>query len=139
MRVVDHAAIYLLIAGTYTPFALISLAGPWGWSVIGVVWGLALAGMVFEAVFIERFRAASVAIYLGLGWFSLLIIKPLLVCLPIGGLAWLLAGGLAYSVGVIFYLWKRLPQHHAIWHLFVMAGSTCHFFAIMLFVLPPAA
>lgn len=138
MRVVDHAAIYLLIAGTYTPFALITLQGPWGWSVFGVIWGLALLGVGYKIFFCGRHPSFSLALYLLMGWLVLVIIKPLLAHLPLGGFAWLLAGGLAYTVGAGFYLWKSLRHHHAIWHLFVMAGSTCHFFAVMLYVLPPA-
>jgi len=135
-KTIDHMAIYLLIAGTYTPFTLISLRGGWGWSVFGVIWGLALLGIVYKIFFIGRWRGASVAIYLAMGWFCVIAFKPLIASLSAGGVSWLVAGGLAYSVGVIFYVWKTLPYHHAIWHLFVMAGSLCHFFSIMLYVLP---
>jgi len=139
LRVIDHSAIYLLIAGTYTPFTLISLRGAWGWSIFGVVWGLAVAGIFFTIFFIGRWRGVSVAIYLAMGWISIIAVKPLLANLSIGGFRWLLAGGLAYTVGVIFYAWKTLPFHHAIWHLFVMLGSACHFFAVMFhIVLRPA-
>jgi hemolysin III len=138
MQVVDHAAIYLLIAGTYTPFALISLQGAWGWSVFGVVWGLATVGVVYKIFFCGRHPVFSLSLYLAMGWLALAVIKPLLDHLPFGAVAWLLAGGLAYTVGAGFYIWQRLPHHHAIWHLFVMAGSTCHFFAVMFYVLPPA-
>ena len=106
LRVLDHAAIFLLIAGSYTPFTLASMRGPWGWSVFGVVWGLAVTGIV------------------------LIAIRPLVAALPRSSLALLFAGGAAYSAGTVFYLWKRLPYHHAVWHLFVLAGSVCHFFAV---------
>lgn len=136
LQVIDHAAIYLLIAGTYTPFALITLAGGWGWVVFGVIWGLAIIGIVQESIFIGRHHVLSLILYLAMGWMSLFLIKPLLANLPPLGLFWLVAGGVAYTTGVIFYVWTRFPNHHAIWHLFVMAGSTCHFFAIMFYVLP---
>lgn len=139
MQIVDHAAIYLLIAGTYTPFALVSLGGGWGWSLFGVTWGLAALGVVYEIFFCGRFKAMSIALYLGMGWISLVVVKPLMTHLPAAALAWLVAGGLAYTLGVVFYVWKSLPHHHAIWHLFVMAGSACHFFAVMFHVLAPTA
>ncbi len=136
-RIFDHAAIHLLIAGTYTPFLLVSLRGPWGWSMLGVVWGLAAAGVVFKAFSAGRFRLVSTLIYLGSGWLCVIAIKPLLHSVPAAGLLWLLAGGLAYSVGTTFYLWRRLRYHHAIWHLFVLAGSGCHFWAIYRYVVAP--
>lgn len=136
MQIVDHAAIYLLIAGTYTPFAMISFGGTFGWWIFGVVWGLALLGVVYEIFFCGRFRFLSTVVYLAMGWLVVVIFKPLVHHIPTGGLTWLMAGGLAYSVGAVFYLWKSVPHHHAIWHLFVMGGSTCHFFAVMFYVLP---
>lgn len=136
MRILDHSGIYLLIAGTYTPFTLISLNGAWGWSLFGVVWGLALAGVIFKIFFTGRFNAVSTVIYLGMGWIAVVAIKPMLELIPAGGLWWLLAGGLAYSFGVIFYAWKKLPYAHAVWHLFVLGGSICHFFAVLLYVIP---
>ena len=135
-KMIDHMAIYLLIAGTYTPFTLLSLRGGWGWSVFGVIWGLALLGIIYKIFFIGRWRGVSVAIYLAMGWMCVIAFKPLIASLSAGGVLWLAAGGLAYTVGVIFYGWKTLPYHHAIWHLFVMAGSTCHFFSVMFYVLP---
>jgi hemolysin III len=135
-RIVDHASIYLLIAGTYTPFLLVNLRGGWGWSLFGVVWGLALAGIVFQIFFVDRFRLAQTLIYLGMGWLVVIAVKPLLANVPRPGLLWLLAGGLSYSVGAVFYLWKKLPYHHAVWHLFVLGGSVCHYFAILFYVLP---
>jgi hemolysin III len=136
LRLVDHIAIYLLIAGTYTPFTLLTLRGGWGWSLFGVIWGLALVGSVFKILFIGRFPKSSVVVYLLMGWLAVVGLKPLLAALPLGGLAWLLAGGMAYTVGVVFYAWESMPHNHAVWHVFVMLGSACHFFAVMLYALP---
>ena len=135
-RVIDHSSIYLLIAGTYTPFLLISLRGSWGWSLFAVIWGLALAGIVFQIFFVSRFRLAQTLIYLAMGWLAVVAVKPLFAHVPRPGLLWLLAGGLFYSLGAVFYLRKTLPYHHAIWHLFVLSGSICHYFAILFYVLP---
>mgnify|MGYP000176857326 FL=1 len=136
MRVVDHASIYLLIAGTYTPFSLVTLEGAWGWSLFGVVWGLAIVGIIFKLFFTGRFDRLSVAIYVAMGWCGLVAIKPMMAALPPLGLWLLVAGGLAYTGGVIFYLLERMRYHHAIWHLFVMAGTTLHYFVILFFVIP---
>jgi hemolysin III len=136
LRIVDHSLIYFLIAGTYTPFTLVTLHGPWGWSLFGVTWGLALFGVVFKIFATGRFEKLSLAIYLGMGWCAIAAIKPILNTLPFPGLMLVLAGGLAYSGGVVFYVWERLRYHHAIWHLFVLAGSVLHFFAILLYVVP---
>ena len=135
-QVLDHAAIYLLIAGTYTPFTLVNLRGPWGWTLFGMVWGLAALGIVLEAVAQQRVRALSVVLYLGLGWLVAIAVKPLLAAVAPGGLILLLLGGLAYSGGVGFYGWRRLPYHHAVWHVFVLAGSVCHYFAVLFYVIP---
>ncbi len=137
-RILDHIAIYLLIAGTYTPFTLIALRGPWGWTLFGVVWGLALVGVVYEIFFCGRFKLISILVYLAMGWLVIVAIKPLVSHLPAAGVVWLAAGGVAYSLGTIFYAWKTLPHHHAIWHLFVLGGSICHFVAVMRYVLPYA-
>ena len=102
----------------------------------GVIWGLAALGILYKLLFLGRFKALSAAVYLGMGWLCVIAVKPMLAALPAAGVAWLLAGGLAYTAGVVFYLWKSLPHHHAIWHLFVMVGSLCHFFSVMFFVLP---
>ncbi len=134
----DHAAIFLLIAGTYTPFVLVPLRGPWGWSLFGIVWGLALAGVVLKFWFAGRFRVVSTIIYLAMGWLVMVAIKPLLAALPAGGVKLLVAGGLCYTGGAAFYLWKRLPYHHAIWHLFVLGGSACHWVAVFCYVVPDA-
>ncbi|RUO48402.1 PAQR family membrane homeostasis protein TrhA [Pseudidiomarina donghaiensis] len=132
----DHAAIYVLIAGTYTPFALVNLRGPWGWSLLGVVWGIAVVGVIMEVAMQERKKWLSLSLYLGMGWMALIMIKPMIDSVEPGGLWLLLAGGLAYTFGVIFYVWKSLRFHHAIWHLFVLAGSVLHFFSVFYFVLP---
>jgi hemolysin III len=133
-RIVDHASIYLLIAGTYTPFLLVNLRGRWGWSLFGVIWGLALAGILFQVFFVHRFRLAQTLIYLAMGWLVVIAFRPLLARVPKPGLLWLLFGGLFYTVGTVFYLWKKLPYHHAVWHLFVLGGSICHYFAILFYV-----
>ncbi|MFZ5496775.1 MAG: PAQR family membrane homeostasis protein TrhA [Verrucomicrobiota bacterium] len=136
LRKFDHAAIFLLIAGTYTPFVLVTLRGVWGWSLFGVVWGLAAAGVALKFRFAGRFRVVSTLIYIAMGWLVMIAIKPLMAALPAGGLKLLVAGGLCYTGGVVFYLWKRLPYHHAIWHLFVLAGSICHWAAVFFHVVP---
>lgn len=136
LKILDHAAIYLLIAGTYTPFMLVNLRGPWGWSLLGTIWGLALIGIVFKLFFIGRFERLSLAVYLLMGWMCVVAAKPMITEIPTGGLIWLAVGGIFYSLGVIFYRWDMLKYNHAIWHLFVLAGSICHYFAILLYVLP---
>ncbi len=134
----DHAAIFLLIAGTYTPFTLVSLRGPWGWTLFGVVWGLALVGVVLELLGSARMRRWSMLLYLGMGWLVVVAIKPMLSAVDPGGLWLLVLGGLSYTVGAAFYAWERLHFNHAIWHLFVLAGSILHFFSIFFYVLPGA-
>lgn len=138
LRVIDHAAIFLLIAGTYTPFLLVNLRGPWGWSLFGVVWGIALIGISFQVSLLRRWPIASVGLYVGMGFLVVVAIKPLLAALLPAGLFLLLAGGLAYILGLSFYGWRRLPYHHAVWHLFVLAGSAFHFFAVLFYVIPVA-
>ena len=132
----DQAAIFLLIAGTYTPFLLTSLRGAWGWSLFGVIWGLCGAGAVFQLLFGERIHLASTLAYLFLGWLIVVAINPMLAAVPAGALWLLLAGGLCYTVGTIFHRWQQLRYHHAFWHTFVLAGSTCHYLAVLLFLLP---
>lgn len=139
LRIFDHSAIYLLIAGTYTPFLLLNLRGPWGWSLFGAIWGLALAGILFKFWFVGHWEHLSTAIYVLMGWLALIATKPVLAHVPSTTLLWLLAGGLFYSGGLIFYVWKRLPYSHAVWHVFVLAGSTCHYFAVLRSVLAPRA
>ncbi|HHW76729.1 MAG TPA: hemolysin III family protein [Xanthomonadaceae bacterium] len=138
LRTLDHSAIFILIAGTYTPFLLVNLRGPWGWSLFGVIWGLALVGIVFRIVRGRRSTLLSVGLYVGMGWAVVAAIQPLLNNVAPGGLLLLLVGGLAYTLGVVFYVWKRLPYHHAVWHGFVLAGSIFHFFAILFYVIPLA-
>ena len=135
-RVLDHSAIFLLIAGTYTPFTLVNLRGAWGWTLFGLVWGLAIGGIILKVFFVGRFRILSVCLYIGMGWLVLIAFKPRLSVIPVNGIIWLGIGGLAYTFGVIFYAFKQIPFNHAIWHLFVLAGSVCHFFSIFFYVLP---
>jgi hemolysin III len=138
-RILDHASIYLMIAGSYTPFALVTLQGAWGWSLFGTVWGLGTVGAVMKIFTTHRLRFVGPILYIALGWIVVIAWKPLSAALPTNGLLLLVAGGVAYTVGVIFYLWDRLPYNHAIWHLFVLAGSVCHFFSIYLYVIPRLA
>jgi hemolysin III len=135
-KVLDHCAIYLLIAGTYTPFTLVTLWPSYGKALFGLVWGLALLGILMKVFFVGRFHTVSVLIYLFMGWMAVVAVKPILASIPLKGILWIVAGGLAYTFGVVFYAWKRLPYSHAIWHLFVLAGSVCHYFAVMFYVLP---
>lgn len=140
-RAIDHAAIYLLIAGTYTPFLLGALRGPWGWSLLAAIWSLAIFGVIVKsgAGIGFRYPRLSTALYLIMGWLALVAIKPLLDALGAAGLGWLLAGGACYTVGVIFYAWNRLHYSHFIWHLFVVAGSACHFAAVLGYAHGPVA
>lgn len=138
LRIVDHSTIYLLIAGTYTPITLVTLNGTVGWAMFCTVWGLALVGVVFKIFATGRFEKLSLGIYLGMGWCILVAIKPLLRTMETGGLVLLVAGGLAYSGGVAFYVWERLRYHHAIWHAFVLAGSVLQYFAVLFYVIPGA-
>jgi len=137
LRVLDHAAIFLLIAGTYTPFTLISLHGAWGWSLFAIVWLLAFAGIALEVRGVRN-RRVMAALYVGMGWVGVVAIKPLAASLPAAGLWLLFGGGVAYTIGVPFYLWKRLPYNHALWHAFVLIGSVMQFFAVLCYVLPAA-
>jgi hemolysin III len=136
LRRIDHAAIFLLIAGTYTPFTLVTLHGPWGWSIFGVVWGLALFGVLFENTLRRHRRGLSVGLYLLMGWTAVAAIKPLYEALPGGGFMLLMAGGLAYSFGTVLYVSHRIPFAHFWWHLFVLSGSALHFFSVLLYVIP---
>ncbi len=133
-RHLDHSSIYLLIAGTYTPFTLVNLRGPWGWTLFGLVWTAAFAGLFMTVAGFGRSRILASFIYIGMGWLVLIAIKPLIDVIPMGGVAWLLAGGLFYTFGVAFYIWRSLPFNHAVWHLFVLGGSMCHFFAVLFYV-----
>jgi hemolysin III len=134
-RIFDHSAIYLLIAGTYTPITLIALRGRLGWTVFGVVWGIAVLGIVGKAFWAHKFVFMSTLLYIAMGWLVVAVIKPVLENLNTVSLVFLGVGGLFYTLGTVFYLWRKLKYHHAIWHLFVLAGSICHFFTV-LFLLP---
>jgi len=136
LRKLDHSAIYLLIAGTYTPFLLVNLRDGIGWYLFVLVWFVALAGIILEVYRNDRFKRLSIALYLGLGWLIIAAVKPMLEHVAEGGLIWLLIGGLCYSFGVIFYVRKKMLYHHAIWHVFVLAGSVAHFFAVFFYVIP---
>lgn len=135
-HILDHVGIALLIAGTYTPILLIQMRNFYGWLFFGVIWGLAIVSASIKAFFTGQFVRVSTAAYVTMGWLALLLIKPMLATMGLGGMAWMLAGGLAYSLGVVPFLWERLPFNHAIWHLFVIGGSACHFIAIFRYVLP---
>jgi hemolysin III len=135
-QLADHSAIFLLIAGTYTPLTLVSIRGPWGWTLFGLIWGFAITGIVLTAFFLDRFRLPFTLLYLGMGWLAIIAFKPLLAAIPLEGILWIIGGGAFYSLGVIFYLWTKLRYGHAVWHLFVLAGSICHFFGILFHVLP---
>lgn len=137
-HVLDHGAIYLLIAGTYTPFTLVSLRGPVGWTLFGIVWALAIAGIIFKSFAVGRFAAASTAVYLFQGWIVVFAARPLMHAISPQGLAWLGAGGLAYTFGIVFFALDRVRYFHAAWHLFVLAGSIAHYFAILFYVVPRA-
>lgn len=131
----DHCAIYLLIAGSYTPFTLVSLRGPWGWSLFGTVWGLALVGIAQEIWLAKGARIFSLIIYVAMGWLAVIAISPLITALSWAGFAWLAAGGLAYTIGILFYALDTKIRHgHGIWHLFVLGGSACHYFALLFYV-----
>lgn len=131
----DHAAIYILIAGTYTPYTLVPLRGGWGWSIFGVIWGLAIAGVIFKLFYYKhKWRAFSTIVYLLMGWIVVIAINPLFKNLSKESLLWLAAGGVFYSSGVIFYFYKKIPFGHGIWHLFVLGGSLCHFISIFFYL-----
>ena len=136
LEFLDHAAIYLLIAGTYTPFTLITMRGPTGYTLLAVIWALAITGIALKAVFRDRIAVLEVVLYLGMGWLILFGLQPLAQSLASGGLWLLFGGGLAYTAGILFYAWRRLPYSHTIWHLFVLKGSVLHFCAILFYVLP---
>ncbi len=139
LRVIDHSSIYLLIAGTYTPFMLVTLRGGWGWSLFGVIWGLALLGILFKIFWVNRFQGASLFVYLLMGWLVVIAARPIFAAMPASGIALMVAGGLAYSAGVVFFVWERVPYGHALWHLFVLAGSVLHFFSVLVTTVPHGA
>ena len=135
-HILDHSSIYLLIAGTYTPFCLVTLRGPLGWTIFGVEWGLAVCGVVFKSFAVDRFEVASALVYLAQGWLAVVAVVPLIHSLGWHGLMWMGAGGLAYTLGIVFFAMDRLRYFHALWHLFVLAGSVAHYFAILFYVVP---
>lgn len=139
LRILDHCAIFLLIAGTYTPVALIGLGGAWGWSLFGIAWSIAAVGIAFKVFAAGRFGMLSTAAYISMGWLCIVAVRPMFVLLSPGALALLGLGGLFYTAGTVFYRWERIPYSHAVWHLFVIAGSLCHYLAIALYVLQPGA
>ena len=130
LKVFDHCAIYLLIAGTYTPFTLIDLRGPWGWGLFAAIWALAIAGIVFKLFFTGRFKRLSTILYIAMGWIAIVAIRPLMQAVDAATLGWLLAGGVAYTLGTVFYL-RNSRYSHAVWHLFCVAGSVCHYVAVL--------
>ncbi len=139
-QIFDHCTIYLLIAGTYTPFTLVALHGAFGWTLFGIVWGLAILGIVFKSVFSKKFVKGGIIIstvfYIIMGWIVVIGMDKVIANIEPAGVWWLIAGGLSYTFGVIFFLWRKMPFSHAIWHLFVIGGSVCHFFSVILYVLP---
>jgi len=135
-RILDHAGIYLVIAATYTPFTLISLRDGYGWALFGVIWGLAIAGVVFKSLMTHRLAFLAPVLYIALGWLIVIDLEELLSMVPLRGVAWLVAGGLSYTFGVFFYALDRIPFNHAIWHLFVIVGSLCHYLAILWYLVP---
>ncbi|NLT96105.1 MAG: hemolysin III family protein [Clostridia bacterium] len=133
-RVLDHVSIFLLIAGSYTPILLIAMRGIWGWTIFGIIWGLAVTGIILNILGINRFKVLSLILYLSMGWLIVFALKPMLAMVPPGLFLWLLAGGLIYTFGVIFYVWRKIPFNHGIWHIFVLAGSTIHFLGMLFYL-----
>jgi hemolysin III len=134
LRVFDHISIYLLIAGSYTPVTLVSMRGTWGWTIFGIIWALAIGGIILKVVNLEKMKYFSIGLYVIMGWLIMIAVKPMLEMIPQGLFTWLLTGGLMYTFGVIFYLWKRIPFNHGIWHLFVLGGSTVHYLGFLFYL-----
>jgi hemolysin III len=132
----DHSSIYLFIAGTYTPFLLVAIRGTLGWSLFGIVWGVAMFGVLFKAFFVKKFLFMSTIFYIAMGWLIVIAWNPLSASVAGGGMTLLMAGGILYTLGTVFYVWRGFPFHHAVWHLFVLAGSVTHFFAVLIYLLP---
>lgn len=135
-EIFDHSSIYFFIAGTYTPFLLVVIKGTLGWTLFGIVWGLAIAGTVFKCFFVKKYLFSSTALYVVMGWLIVFAWKPLVNNLPTEGMTYLIIGGALYTLGAIFYVWRGFKYHHAVWHLFVMAASVAHFFCVLIYVLP---
>jgi len=134
LRVFDHASIYLLIAGSYTPIALVGMGGTWGWSIFAVIWSLALVGVVLNIISLEKTKKVSTVLYVLMGWLIIVAVKPMLQMVPHGLLVWLLIGGIIYTLGVVFYLCRKIPFNHGIWHLFVLGGSVAHYFGFLFYL-----
>jgi hemolysin III len=138
-RLMDHSSIFLLIAGTYTPPTLIAMRGEWGWTLFFIIWAMAVGGLIFELFFIGKYKYVTLGIYVAMGWLAIIAIKPMIEMLPDGMMKWIVLGGLFYTLGIIFYVWKKVPYNHAVWHLFVLGGSTMHFFGMLFYLaLQPA-
>ncbi|MFB7642666.1 PAQR family membrane homeostasis protein TrhA [Peribacillus butanolivorans] len=135
-EIFDHSAIYLFIAGTYTPIMLLVIQGTLGWTLLGIVWGVAVIGVVFKAFFVKKFLFLSTILYIAMGWLIVIAWGPLSASMPSAGIQLLVAGGLLYTFGAVFYVWRGFPYHHAVWHLFVLAGSVAHFFAVLFYIIP---
>ena len=133
-RILDHSSIYLLIAGTYTPVALVSLRGPWGWTIFGLIWAMAIGGIIAKIFLLGKLKIFSVVLYIAMGWLIVIAIKPMLLAVPRGFIVWLVIGGVSYTVGIIFYAINKVPYFHAIWHLFVLGGSIAHFFGMLFYL-----
>ncbi len=131
-KILDHSSIYLLIAGTYTPITLVSMRSPWGWTIFGLIWSMAIGGIIAKIFLIDRYKVVSALLYVAMGWLVVIAYKPMLQMVPQGLIVWLLIGGICYTFGLIFYAIKKVPYFHFIWHLFVLAGSITHFFGILL-------
>jgi len=138
-RILDHGSIYMLIAGTYTPFLVVGMPGTLAYTLLGIIWGMAVLGILRSALFIGRFRIVSTLTYLVMGWLVVIAARELMASIAYGGLVLLFAGGMSYTLGVILFAWKKIPYNHAIWHLFVLGGSICHYFAILYYLVPPAS
>ena len=133
-RIMDHVSIYLLIAGTYTPIVLVGIRGAWGWTLFGIIWVLAILGIVIKACFMGRFSILSSVFYLLMGWMVVIAIKPMMTSLPSGFIVWIVIGGLSYTIGIIFFAVDKIPYNHVIWHLFVIGGSISHFFGMLFYL-----
>ena len=133
-KIMDHSSIFLLIAGTYTPVTLVSMRGPWGWTLFGLVWAMAISGIVAKVFLINKFKFISVVLYIAMGWLIVIAVKPMQQMVPKGMIIWLFIGGLCYTLGVVFYAIKKVPYFHMVWHLFVLAGSISHFFGVLLYL-----
>ncbi|AMM93435.1 hemolysin III family protein [Peribacillus sp. SIMBA_075] len=135
-EIFDHSAIYIFIAGTYTPIMVLVIQGSLGWTLLGIIWGVAIIGVVFKAFYVKRFLFLSTLLYIAMGWMIVIVWGPLTAAMPSEGIQLLIAGGLLYTFGAIFYVWRGFPFHHAVWHVFVLGGSATHFFAVLFYILP---